>query len=155
PNYYELVPATLLSNSSPTAESGNPNLKHSIADNFDIRYELFPKEDEQVFVGGFYKKIKDPIEYAYESVENFTPQNLGTATIYGGEFVYTKYFGSLGITGNYTYIYSQISSPKFYTDVIAQTTDPNRLQKRSLQGQTNNSVNLSLLYKNEKRKIFA
>ncbi len=150
PNYYELVPATLLSNSTPTAETGNPDLKHSIADNFDIRYELFPKDEEQLFIGGFYKKIKDPIEYAYEGVETYTPQNLGTATVYGGEIVYTKYFGNIGMTGNYTYIYSEISSPKFYTDVVAQTTDPNRLQKRPLQGQTNNSLNLSLLYKNDK-----
>ena len=155
PNYYELVPATLLSNSSPTAETGNPDLKHSIADNFDIRYEFFPKDEEQLFIGVFYKKIKDPIEYAYEGVETYTPQNLGTATVYGGEIVYTKYFGNIGMTGNYTYIYSEISSPKFYTDVVAQTTDPNRLQKRPLQGQTNNSLNLSLLYKNDKHKIFA
>jgi outer membrane receptor protein involved in Fe transport len=118
PNYYELVPATLLSNSSATAETGNPDLRHSVSDNLDIRYELFPKGDEQFFVGAFYKKIKDPIEYAYEGVETYTPQNLGTATVYGGEIVYTKYFHNIGITGNYTYIYSEISSPKFYTDVI-------------------------------------
>ena len=62
PNYYELVPATLLSNSTPTAETGNPNLKHSIADNYDIRYEFFPREEEQLFIGAFYKKIKDPID---------------------------------------------------------------------------------------------
>jgi TonB-dependent receptor len=154
PNYYELVPATLVSNSSPTAETGNPDLKHSIADNFDLRYEFYPKEDEQFFIGGFYKEIKDPIEYAYESVETYTPQNLGSATVYGGEAVYTKYFGSLGVTGNYTYIYSEISSPKFYTDVVAQTTDPKRLQKRPLQGQTNNSINASLLYRDNKHRLF-
>jgi len=155
PNYYELVPATLLSNSSPTAETGNPDLRHSVADNFDIRYEFFPKEEEQFFLGGFYKKVKDPIEYAYEGVETFTPQNLGTATVYGGEIVYTRYFNDFGITGNYTYIYSEISSPKFYTDVIAQTTDPHRLQKRPMQGETNHTINVSLLYKNERHKIFA
>ena len=154
PNYYELVPATLLSSSTPTAESGNPDLKHSIADNFDIRYELYPKEEEQLFVGAFYKMIKDPIEYAYVDVSNYKPQNFGTATLYGTEVVYTKYFGNLGLTGNYTYIYSQISSPKFYTDVIAQTTDPAKLQKRPMQGQTDHSLNISLLYRNEKKNVF-
>lgn len=153
PNYYELVPATLLSSSSPTAETGNPELKHSIANNFDIRYELFPREEEQLFIGGFYKKIKDPIEYAYQSIETYKPENLGTATVYGGEIVYTKYFGNIGMTGNYTYIYSKILSPKFYTDVVAQTT-VSRLQKRPLQGQTNNSINYSLLYRNNKQKVF-
>ena len=60
----------------------------------------------------------------------------------------------MGITGNYTYIWSQISSPKFYTDVIAQTTDPARLQKRPMQGQTDHALNLSLLYRDEKRGAF-
>lgn len=154
PNYYELVPATILSSSTPTSESGNPDLKHAVADNFDVRYELFPKDEEQLFVGAFYKKIKDPIEYAYVDINSYKPQNLGTATVYGTEIVYTKYFGNLGITGNYTYIYSKISSPKFFTDVVAQTTDPQKLQTRPMQGQTDHSLNLSLLYKNEKRKIF-
>jgi hypothetical protein len=88
-------------------------------------------------------------------VETYTPQNLGTATVYGGEIVYTKYFHNIGITGNYTYIYSEISSPKFYTDVTNQTTDPHRLQKRPMQGETDHSLNASLLYKNDKHKIFA
>lgn len=155
PNYYELVPATILSSSTPTAESGNPDLKHSIADNFDFRYELFPKDEEQLFIGAFYKKIKDPIEYAYVDINSYKPQNLGTAIVYGTELVYTKYFGNIGITGNYTYIWSKISSPKFYTDVIAQTTNPQKLQSRPMQGQTDHSLNFSLLYKNEKKKLFA
>jgi TonB-dependent receptor len=154
PNYYELVPASLLSNSSPTSETGNPDLRHSIAQNFDVRYELYPKAEEQLFAGAFYKKIKDPIEYAYQGVESFKPQNLGDATVYGAELVYTKYFGNLGLTGNYTYIYSEISSPKFYTDVVAQTTDPHRLQTRPLQGQTDHALNLSLLYRNDHSGFF-
>jgi TonB-dependent receptor len=154
PNYYELVPASVLSSSTPTAESGNPDLKHAVADNFDIRYEWYPKDEEQLFIGGFYKRIQDPIEYAYESVSSYKPQNFGTATVYGAEIVYTKYFGNLGITGNYSYIYSRIASPKFYTDVVAQTTDPARLQKRPMQGQTDHTFNLSLLYRNEKKNVF-
>ncbi|MCW3118397.1 MAG: hypothetical protein JWM28_2479, partial [Chitinophagaceae bacterium] len=155
PNYYELVPATLLSNSTPTTETGNPDLKHSIADNYDLRYELFPKKEEQLFVGAFYKKIKDPIEYAYVDITSYQPQNLGTATLYGAELVYSKYFGRIGVTGNYAYIYSKISSPKFFTDVVAQTTDPQKLQKRPMQGQTDHSLNLSLIYRNDRKNFFA
>ena len=153
PNYYELVPATLLSSSSPTAETGNPNLKHSIADNYDIRYEFFPKQEEQLFIGAFYKKIKDPIEYAYVDIATYTPQNLGTSTLYGSEIVYSKYFGKIGVSGNYTYLFSQISSPKFFTDLAAQTS-VQKLQKRPMQGQTSHSLNLSLLYKSELAQLF-
>ena len=154
PNYYELVPSTLLSNSSPTSETGNPDLKHSVANNFDVRYEFFPKGDEQFFLGAFYKEIKDPIEYAYINISNYKPQNLGTATLYGTEFVYTKYFGNFGLSGNYTYIISNISSPKFYTNVLAGTTEPNRLQSRPMQGQTDHTLNLSILYKNDKKGFY-
>jgi TonB-dependent receptor len=154
PNFYELVPAPIKSNSTATTEIGNPYLRHTVADNYDLRYEFYPSEEGQLFVGGFYKKIKDPIEYAYNDVSTYTPQNLGDATVYGAELVFTKYFGRFGTTGNYTYIYSKISSPKFYTDVSAGTTDPNRLQQRPMQGQTDHTLNISLLYRNEKKGLF-
>jgi len=153
PNYYELVPARILSNSTSTVEQGNPYLNHSTSDNFDIRYELFPKDEEQLFIGAFYKKIQNPIEYAYLDINTYEPTNYSAATVYGGELVYTKYFGHLGISGNYTYIYSSVHSPKFYTDAIAGTT-VEKLQERPLQGQSNNTLNASLLYKDDPRKIF-
>ncbi|HVX28128.1 MAG TPA: TonB-dependent receptor [Parafilimonas sp.] len=154
PNYYELVPYNILNNSSANNEEGNPYLNHSVADNYDLRYEFFPGDEEQLFVGGFYKRIQNPIEYAYINGTTYQPVNLGTATVYGSEAVFTKYFGNVGITGNYTYIYSKIYSIKSYTDLQAQTTY-DKLQKRPMQGETNNTVNVSLLYKNDKKKIFA
>ncbi len=154
PNYYELVPYNILSSSSAQNEQGNPNLKHSIADNFDLRYELYPHKEDQLFIGGFYKRIQDPIEFAYINGTTYQPVNLGTATLYGGELVYTKSIGNFGVTGNYTYIYSKISSIKSYTDLQAQTTY-DKLQQRPMQGQTNNTINLSVFYRNDKRKLFA
>ena len=44
PGYFELVPA--LFPSDYFNESGNPRLKHTVADNIDIRYELFPRGSE-------------------------------------------------------------------------------------------------------------
>ncbi len=154
PNYYELVPYRILSSSSATDEQGNPNLKHSIADNLDLRYELYPGDEEQLFIGGFYKRIQDPIELAYIDGTTYEPVNLGTATVWGAELVYTKYFGNIGITGNYTYIYSKIYSIKSYTDLQAQTTY-DKLQERPMQGQTDNTANVSLLYRGTHRRFFA
>jgi TonB-dependent receptor len=153
PNYYELVPYKILSASSSTDEQGNPNLKHSIADNFDLRYELYPHKEDQLFIGGFYKRIQDPIESEYVNGTTYQPVNLGTATLYGGELVYTKNIGNFGVTGNYTYIYSKIFSTKSYTDLQAQTTY-DKLQERPMQGQTNNTVNLSVFYHNQKKRLF-
>jgi TonB-dependent receptor len=154
PNYYELVPYKIYGSSSAQDEQGNPELKHSIADNFDIRYELYPHKEDQLFVGGFYKRIQDPIEFEYIDGTTYMPVNLGTATLYGGELVYSKNFGDFGITGNYTYIYSKIFSTKAYTDLTTRTTY-DKLQERPMQGQTNNTLNLSVSYNNQKNRLYA
>jgi TonB-dependent receptor len=158
PALYELVPTPTLGES--TDVTGNPDVLHTEADNFDLRYELFPQKEEQLFVGGFYKNIKNPIEFALLASNNgqlsTTPQNFGTAKVAGAEVVYSRYFGYLGVSGNYTYTYSDISTPKAYTstDAAGVTTTTIKSQNRPLQGQTGNVVNLSLLYKNDKQKTF-
>jgi outer membrane receptor protein involved in Fe transport len=153
PNYYEIVPANIASLTDATITTGNPYLKHSIASNYDIRYEFYPKDEEQFFAGVFYKQIQDPIEYAYISGTTYEPENLGNATIYGAELQFTKYLGNFGVTGNYTYLSSQISSPKSYSDRIRDTSY-DKLQKRPLQGMADNTVNLSLLYRSKKSNLF-
>jgi TonB-dependent receptor len=158
PALYELVPTPTYGQS--TDVTGNPQLKHTEADNFDLRYELYPGKEEQFFVGGFYKDIKNPIEFALNALTggqlNTFPQNFGTAKVAGGEVVYSRYFGDLGISGNYTYTYSNINTTKIYTstDASGVTTSVPKLQSRPMQGQTGNVANLSLLYKNDRQKAF-
>jgi outer membrane receptor protein involved in Fe transport len=154
-------------------EIGNPaGLNHTIADNIDFRYELFPKEADELLIGVFYKNIKDPIEYA--ALKNGTvldpasgalvqsgvtaltivPQNYGTATNYGFEAVFTKYFGPFGVIANYTYTKSQITTDKLYTYVspVAGVGQTSRIEQetRPLQGQSDHVGNLALVYKNPK-----
>jgi TonB-dependent receptor len=164
PNYYELIPYQINGNNG-YSEVGNPNLQHATADNFDLRYELYPKPDQQLFIGGFYKKLQNPIENAFIQRYGgtqliFTPTNIAPdATIYGGELVYSKYFGSFGITGNYAYTHSDVDASKIDPtkyDMDAQGNPvPHRvLQHRPLQGQADNEFNLSVEYKSDKRKLF-
>jgi len=155
PNFYDLVPATRLSASSATSTQGNPYLAHTVADNYDIRYEWYPSGEDQLLVGAFYKKIKDPIEYAYISGTTYEPQNFGDAMDYGAELVFTKYVGRWGVTGNYTYIYSKIYSNKSYYNLSTGYSNPDTLQKRSLQGQTDHTLNISLLYRSKEKGFFA
>ncbi|HEY4111417.1 TonB-dependent receptor [Puia sp.] len=155
PNYYDLVPATRFSTTTANSTTGNPYLNHTTGDNYDIRYEWYPRAEEQVFAGIFYKKLQNPIENAYVSGTVDKPQNFGNATDYGAELAFTRYFGRFGITGNYTYLYSKISSTKSYYDLTTGYSNPDTLQKRSLQGQTDHTLNLSLLYKNPKQAFFA
>lgn len=153
PGYGEIVPTQYPGETY--SEIGNPYLKHTRADNFDLRYELFPGAASQVLVGAFYKHLQNPIEYFVTrdggpSALYIQPQNVSKATNYGFEAVITHYFGMFGISANYTYTHSNVTTPKLLyhfvngsgirTDSVSQT--------RPLQGQANNVGNLSLLYKN-------
>ena len=141
-------------------EVGNPLLQHTVADNYDLRYEYYPGDEEQIFVSGFYKKLKNPIENTLVDLSGgqlvFTPQNFADATITGAELAITKYFGDFGITSNYTFIHSNVKSPKIVPDSASSSGKTLfKTQSRPLQGQSNNVVNLSLLYKNDRHKVFA
>ncbi len=156
PNYYDLVPAARLSTSSATTTEGNPYLLHTTSNNYDIRYEFYPKEDEQLFAGVFYKKLTNPIEFSYISGTDYMPVNTPGATDYGLELAFTKYFGKhFGVTGNYTYLNSSTSSIKSYYDIPHNYINPDTLEKRTLQGQTDHTLNVSLLYRNRKKNLFA
>ncbi|WP_214070392.1 TonB-dependent receptor [Mucilaginibacter sp. dw_454] len=158
PNYYELVPYNIQGTNG-TSETGNPNLKHATADNFDLRYELYPKDDEQLFISGFYKKLYDPIELELTGFGGgditYKPTNIAPeATIEGVELVYTKYFGRIGVSANYAYIYSNVTSLKDFPDTTQKNTAVGKLESRPLQGQTKNSANASLMYRDGAHKVF-
>jgi outer membrane receptor protein involved in Fe transport len=131
----------------------------------DLRYSYYPIGLDQILVGLFYKNIKDPIELTYRydpanPAKGFmlSPSNFGTAINYGIELVVTKYLGNFGISANYTFTNSEITTDKLYYDKIPRSTDNqliNMKQTRPLQGQSKHIANLSLLYKDLKRGINA
>jgi len=77
------------------------------------------------------------------------PQNTNEATNYGAEAVFTKFFGVFGVSANYTYTHSRVTTTKrLYTFVQGTgNTQQNVSQTRPLQGQANHVGNVSLLYK--------
>lgn len=154
PSFIDLIPDGV--QGEVFKEEGNPSgLNHTTANNVDFRYEFFPGSSDEILIGTFYKNIKDPIEYtAIKSgvtSQTLIPQNFGTATNFGVEAVITKYFGPFGISANYTFTRSRITTDKLvsYLSDKGQTTrlDP---ETRPLQGQSDHVGNLSLLYKNPK-----
>lgn len=155
PSFFEKIPYNIQGNLTIT-ETGNPYLKHCTADNYDARYELFPKGLDQLLIGVFYKNLTNPIETAFlksgTSGSILQPSNFGNATNCGFEFVLTKYWGHFGITSNYTYTDSKITTPKayYYRDANNQLTTSLEMQTRPLQGQSKHIANLSVLYKNPK-----
>ncbi|HEY4324443.1 MAG TPA: TonB-dependent receptor [Mucilaginibacter sp.] len=154
PAYYELVP-TVPPSTGGTVNKGNPNLQHTTANNYDIRYELFPKADEQFFVGAYYKELTNPIEYSYGgnagSASVYTPQNAPSAKVAGLELAFTKYLGDFGLSGNYAYNYSDVAALKVdRNNPVARV-----IEHRMLTGASVHDLNLSFLYKNKEAKFNA
>jgi outer membrane receptor protein involved in Fe transport len=156
PGFFEIVPGKVVNEEY--QERGNANLKHAVADNFDLRYELFPTATDQFMAGVFYKYIQNPIEYTLQLDETrgqdvfYTPGNFGNATNYGLELDFIKYFRNFGIKANYTYTKSSITTKKN----IRIRDDGGNLktisvdQTRPLYGQADHVANLSFLYKDTK-----
>lgn len=160
PSFFEIVPYRIINEEF--TEAGNPDLKHTVADNIDFRYEFFPKAAEQLMAGLFYKNIKDPIEYGLVVQGQGTfymPVNFGTAVNYGAEIDFTKYLYSFGVKANYTYTHSNITTTKlfFYNNPNPESTEKvlaaNVDQRRRLAGQAAHVANLTLLYKSVRKGI--
>lgn len=159
PGYFEIVPATFPGEYF--NESGNYKLKHTQADNIDLRYEFFPRGNEQLLLGAFFKNIKNPIEFGFSEFGNsnfvYTPLNFGIAKNYGAEIVFTKYLKNWGVSGNYTYTHSRITTTKriYGRDANGNIVNSLGTQTRPLQGQSDHIGNLSLIYKNPKMGLDA
>ena len=148
PSFFEIVPYTIFNEDFD--EKGNPDLKHTVADNVDLRYEFFPKSSEQFMVGLFYKHLKNPIETGLLNMGQntyYVPMNFGDADNMGVEVDVMKYFNWFGIKANYTYTHSKITTDK---RIMEGSEVKTVRQSRPLYGQAGHVVNLSLLFKSTK-----
>lgn len=122
---------------------GNPDLRRSLIQNFDARWEWYPASDEIVSVGVFAKRFDDPIERVYiqtsgNRVVTFT--NAEQATNYGVELELRKslaFAGTFGesfsVTTNATFVHSDV-------EVVNEDAD------RPMVGQSPYVVNAGLAY---------
>lgn len=153
PSFFEVIPYEI--NEEDFRERGNPELRRTNADNFDVRYERFSNVLDKIMVGAFFKNIVDPIERALAiqgQAVFLQSNNFGTAQNMGLEFDFTKYVREFGLRFFYTYTNSEITTDKIvrYRDENGNLTSRIEDQTRPLQGQAAHISNLSLLYKNVK-----
>lgn len=153
PSFFEIVPYSIINEEY--KEKGNPSLKHTVADNVDLRWEFFPKFSEQFMAGLFYKHLQNPIEYGLINEGQDTyymPMNMGNANNMGAELDILKYFNKFGIKANYTFTHSRITTDKRTmqgNDIITVR------QSRPLFGQAAHVANLSLLFKDSRNGLDA
>jgi outer membrane cobalamin receptor len=161
PTLYDLIPSSNSTDASALyTTSGNYNLKHSTADNIDFRYDNYFTSNNYVLVGAYYKRIANPIEYSTFTLNGtpvtasnvsvlYGPTNPGADAInYGVELVGSKFFGKFGISGNYSYTHSSVTTLK---EILGNNNGSPVVtfvnQTRPLQGQADHIGNLSLLFK--------
>ena len=154
PNFSDLPPTFSHNGPNQEIDIGNPNLKPTYANNYDLLYEQYLRPLGLLQAGFFYKQLSDPI---YESVKSpittdvFGSQYIGwtvsqplnglSAKVYGFEIAYQQHLtflpgplAGIGISANYGYTHSS-------TDGVPLRTD-----KPALQRQAPNTWNISPTY---------
>jgi TonB-dependent receptor len=158
PNIGDLVPTTIVDpNAQPSpgvVTQGNPNLKPTKANNYDILIEHFFQPLGILQGGYFYKQLSDPI-YATASTILPGQPNAGlrllqsingpSAHIQGIEVSWEQRFSFLpgllngfGVSANYSYTQSGVTFPS--------TFDGGRIDKAPLQRQAPNTWNAGFTY---------
>jgi hypothetical protein len=133
--------------------SGNPDLKESLIQNYDLRYELFPDAGEIASLSLFYKHFNSPIEKVIvptltSAIPSYTFANAtGGADNYGLEIELRKKLGFVSsllndftLNANLILVNSEVNLEGLQTAVSEKT--------RRLQGQSPFTVNAGLYYDN-------
>ena len=133
---------------------GNTTLTSSFIDNYDLRYEWYPKAGEMISLAVFYKKFTNPIEIFQipaGTTFDYKPYNTEKANSKGIELDARKqllfmegvpfagFLKDLVVVFNASLIRSEIESNKAFA----------RDSVRIMQGQSPYIVNLGLAYKNQ------
>jgi TonB-dependent receptor len=161
PTFREAVPYKSYEFFNSYEYKGNPGLKQTLINNFDIRWEWFSRPGEIYAVSAFYKNFENPIEQRIltEAERVITWDNVDQAKVLGAELEVRKrldfvtnllsnfYFGS-----NLSLVYSKVDIAAKELEEI-QIQDPYRKSTRSLAGQSPFILNINLTYDNPGKGI--
>ena len=135
--------------------TGNPDLKRSTIDNFDLRFELYGKPGEIYSFSVFAKNFYDPIERVILNVNNeISFQNVDEARVQGIEIEARKGLETVSgalknfkVGGNCSLVWSEVDIPVREMQ-IKLVSDSNASSTRKFQGQSPYIVNFDLTYDN-------
>ncbi|GEQ85143.1 outer membrane protein [Patiriisocius marinistellae] len=98
PSFKEASLAEIFDPISSTTFIGNIDLQPTYINNFDLRFEKYGESGDFFALSGFYKSFKDPIELSFirRAYGQYTPLNLGDASVFGGEIEVRKNLGFIG-----------------------------------------------------------
>lgn len=149
PNFGDLPPYFVLNDRRNSISAGNPDLKPTHANNYDVLFEQYLKPLGLIQAGFFYKDITDPIYFvnstvasgSYAGFSQTQPVNGSSAYVWGFEAAYQQRLSflpyrmsGLGLSANYS-----------YTDSRANGV-PGRSDHPALQRQAPHTWNVSPTY---------
>ncbi|MBI1392081.1 MAG: outer membrane beta-barrel protein [Alphaproteobacteria bacterium] len=181
PQFRETAAAFFVDEDTDLLLTGNPFLRNTELNNFDVRAEYYFSRGQFVTIGGFYKDLTNPIEDAFALQAGGLPIqtyiNAPSAELYGFEFEFEKNFllddlgwyvladKELVIKTNYTWSDSSVSSDGTVT--VRQTAAGGGFQPlvlpganfivdgRPLQGQSTHLVNFQVGLENPETNMRA
>ncbi|HEX4935592.1 MAG TPA: TonB-dependent receptor, partial [Gemmatimonadaceae bacterium] len=149
PEYRELVPIKSRDVLNGDDLEGNPDLQRTRIQNADVRWELYPTQDEVLSVGVFAKRFDQPIERVYRAAgasSRFIGYvNADRATNYGVELEARKGLGFLGSIGEPFLMFSNVTLMQSEIDLGASQAAATN-QKRRMVGQAPYVINTGLTY---------
>ena len=149
PDFQDLAPYLVLNDKRNSISIGNPDLKPTHANNYDVLYEHYLNPLGVIQAGFFYKDISDPIysvqtdviSGTYTGFQQTQPVNGSSAWLWGFEVAYQQrmsylpgVLSALGLSANYSYTASQANGV------------PGRSDHPALQRQAPHTWNISPTY---------
>lgn len=158
PEFREIAPFGFYDFENNWKINGNPDLKNSIAQNLDVRWELYPSDDQAVTIGVFYKDIINPIEFYVQPIggqdQNFYYDNAPKAICYGLEIEVRKTLAFLAPSSTIAKRFTMVLNGSLIkSEVNLNSTVSGQASDRPMQGQSPYVVNAALYYANIEKKI--
>ncbi len=148
PEFRELSPFAFVEITGGRSVVGNPNLRRSLLDSVEVRWETFPEPGEVVAFSVFAKRITDPIERIIQPTTELRSSwtNAKEANLQGVELEYRRSLGhlhpslqNLVLNANYAFIDSEVTVPPRALSVVTSSNRP-------LQGQARHVLNFTVEY---------
>ncbi|MDX2070729.1 MAG: TonB-dependent receptor [Haliscomenobacter sp.] len=161
PNMRELAPFEQFDTKNGFFNVGNPNLKRTLIQNYDLRYELYPRTGELLAISAFYKNFDDPIIRAFNpraTIPELGFINIDQASVYGLELEFRKGLDFLGKTFENFFFSTNLALIKSEYDIPEEEFNNSRqldptydTRTRPFQGQAPYIVNVILSYINPEK----
>jgi len=151
PTFRELAPYASFNFVNDFTFIGNRDLKRTMIENYDLRWEWFTRPGEIVAMSGFYKDFSNPIERVFININGEVQyQNVDNATVYGLELEFRKRLDQVSdalsgfaIGMNATWIVSRVDISESELTII-RAINPYTERTRELQGQSPYLLNINL-----------